>query len=190
VVAASKRAPLLELVDDEEEQLATRRRSRLFDLTRRFRVGNLVTRSPEGLVRARPMTLAMLDSSSEELGFLTTIDADVVHAAAADPMVAIVFQDSRHHVAWSGRAYVDHERYRIAHAWQPELSRWFPDGPDDPRIVLFVVRAIRAEYWSASVVSGALRALGANVSTHGDSELEPTRHGVVLFGDEGALTEW
>jgi general stress protein 26 len=181
--------PALDLAEDGE-LLAVQRRTRLFDLTRRFRTGSLVTRSPEGLVRARPMTLALLDASTEELGFLTSIDSDVLRDTAAEPMVGIVFQDARHHVAWSGRAYVDHERYRVTRAWQPELSRWFPDGPDDPRVVLLVVRAIRAEYWSASVVSGALRALGAAVASHDAVELEPARHGVVLFEDEGALTEW
>jgi general stress protein 26 len=175
---------------DDDEAVASSRRGRLFDLTSRFRAGNLVTRSADGLLRARPMTVALLDASSEEIGFLTSSDAAVVQDVAQDPMVNVVFQDGRHHVAWSGRAQIDSERYRIARAWQPELARWFPDGPDDPRLVMLVVRAIRAEYWSASVVARAWRALGGANGTPTDAELDPMRHGVVLFGDDGAITEW
>lgn len=176
---------------EDEERLGDRRRHRLFELTGRFRAGNLVTRTTDGLLRSRPMTLVLLDAATEELGFLTSIDSEVAKDLASDPMVSVVFQDARHHVAWSGRAYVDQERYRVTRAWQPELSRWFPEGPEDPNVVLLVVRAIRAEYWSASVVTGALRALGVGASSMlTDVEEAPTRHGVVVFGDDGVLTEW
>jgi len=189
--AATLAASENELDSEDEERLSERCRHRLFELTGRFHAGNLVTHTADGLLQSRPMTLALLDAATEELGFLTLVDAEVAKDVANDPMVSVVFQDARHHVAWSGRAYVDHERYRVARAWQPELSRWFPEGPEDPHVVLLVVRAIRAEYWSASVVTGALRALGVATSAMlTEAEEAPTRHGVVVFGDDGVLTEW
>ena len=33
--------------------------------------------------------------------------------------------------------------------WNPVVEAWFPDGPDDPDLVLLKVDAESAEYWKA-----------------------------------------
>jgi general stress protein 26 len=177
--------------DDEHVLLA--QRSRLFDLAARFHVGDLVTRAPDGILHARPMTVALLDPSAEELGFLSVVGADVVHEVSLDPTALVTFQNRRHHVVFSGRAHVDHERYRVARCWTADLEPYFPEGPDDPHLVLLVVRAIRAEYWSASALGVALQALGAAPSTVvRRGEDDPRRHGVVTFEVDwtSAASDW
>jgi general stress protein 26 len=168
-------------------------RHRLFELLRRFRSGSLVTRTAEGQMHARPMSVATLDDSAEELGFLVLADSDVAAEVTADPSVTVVFQDTRHHVCWSGRAEIERERYRVVHAWQPDVGAWFPEGPEDPRLVLLVVRGARAEYWSSSIVAGTLRALERAAGTGGPREPKPespTRHGVVDFELDTSPSGW
>lgn len=165
---------------EEESSDGNGTRWRLFDLLGRFRTASLVTRALTGELRARPMIVGLLDEPSEELGFLADRAAEVVAEIDADAQVTATFQDARHHVCWSGRAEIEHERYRVLRAWRPDMSAWFPEGPEDPRVVLIIVRPAWAEYWSAAVAASARRVIARATGT--DPPVRGTaRHGLVRF---------
>jgi general stress protein 26 len=47
----------------------------------------------------------------------------------------------------SGTASIVVERERIGELWRPTWRPWFPEGPQDPSLVILEIEAERAEYW-------------------------------------------
>ena len=37
----------------------------------------------------------------------------------------------------------------LTELWNPAVEAWFPDGPDDPNVVLLKVDALSGEYWDS-----------------------------------------
>jgi general stress protein 26 len=50
-------------------------------------------------------------------------------------------------VAVAGRAEVVDDRAKARELWNAAVEAWFPDGPDDPNVVLLRVDGESAEYW-------------------------------------------
>ncbi len=176
--------------DLDEVRDAWAQRARLYDLLRRFRAGVLVTRARDGGTSARPMLVASIDETSDELGFLATADAPCVEELDADPRTMAIFQDARHHLTWSGRARIVRERYRILRAWRRELEQWLPSA-DEADLVLIVVCPELARFWSGrpAVASAAARAL--DWTSHGPRRvLGATRYGEVRFELDPGAGDW
>ncbi|MFO0683952.1 MAG: pyridoxamine 5'-phosphate oxidase family protein [Sandaracinus sp.] len=168
-------------LDDARD--AWTQRVRLYDLLHRFRAGVLVTRARDGGASARPMLVASVDESSDELGFLTSEHAACVEEIEADARATVVFQDARHQLTWAGRARIERERYRILRAWRPELAAWVSSA-EDPELVLVIVRPQIARYWSTrpAVASAAVRALEwTGAATKPSSRHASTHYGEVRF---------
>jgi general stress protein 26 len=124
-------------------------RERLQELLGRFPHAMLVTRSAAGTLHARPMALAEI-AENGDLWFATGRDSTKVEEIAADSNVCVAFQDSAHFVSMSGRARVVHDRGKIDSLWREGWRIWYPQGKDDPNLVLLVVEAHTGEYWDNS----------------------------------------
>jgi general stress protein 26 len=66
-------------------------------------------------------------------------------------------------VSISGTAQLVHDRNKIKELWKPVLKAWFPDGPDQPDVVLLKVKMTKAEYWDgpSSTISQAVSFVSA-----------------------------
>lgn len=166
--------------DVDAAREAWTQRVRLYDLLRRFRSGVLVTRARDGGTSARPMLVAWLEESSDELGFLVTERAGCIAEIEADPRATVIFQDARHQLTWTGRARIVRERYRILRAWRPELAEWVSSA-EEPDLVLVVVHPEIARYWQSrpAVASAAARAL----EWTGAAARPPRAHGATRYGE-------
>lgn len=129
------------------------KRDRLRELMAGFSTAMLVTRTGDGGMRARPLSIAESDDK-RLLYFATAIDSPKVHELQADAHVAVVMQDSRRFVSVSGVAHVLQDRVLIDQLWSETWRVWFPKGKDDPSLCVLVVEPREAAYWDASGVEG------------------------------------
>lgn len=102
----------------------------------------------DGSVVARPLQALEFDEDGV-LWFATGLDSEKATEIRARPHVGLSFAD--HHanrfVSVSGPARLVNDREKIDALWSPAMSVFFPQGKDDPNLVLVRVEIERAEYW-------------------------------------------
>jgi general stress protein 26 len=99
------------------------------------------------------MAIARLDENTD-LWFFASLDSATVREIEADPHVQIHGQGKRStYVVLVGRATVVEDLAMIREAWKPTFKIWFPEGADDPNIVLLHVKGEHAEYWDSNGVT-------------------------------------
>lgn len=102
----------------------------------------------DGSVVARPLQALEFDEDGV-LWFATGLDSEKATEIRVRPHVGLSFAD--HHanrfVSVSGPARLVHDREKIDELWSPAMSVFFPQGKDDPNLVLVRVEIERAEYW-------------------------------------------
>jgi general stress protein 26 len=129
------------------------KRERLNEIISDFSTAMLVTRTPDGGMRARPLSIAEKRDGGG-LYFSTAIDSPKVHELESDPHVNVVMQDGRKFVSVSGVARVVRDRALIDALWSESWKVWFPRGKDDPTLCLLVVHPSEASYWDMTGVDG------------------------------------
>lgn len=105
----------------------------------------LVSVARDGTLHARPMAIA--ESDSAIVRFATSSRSAKADEVAMDPRVSVVMQGNDAYLAISGTASVINDPERIQQLWQSAWKPWFPEGPDDPTLVLLEIDPERAEYW-------------------------------------------
>ena len=99
----------------------------------------------DGSVVARPLQALEFDEDGV-LWFATGLDSEKATEIRARPHVGLSFAD--HHanrfVSVSGPARLVHDREKIDALWSPAMSVFFPQGKDDPNLVLVRVEIERA----------------------------------------------
>jgi general stress protein 26 len=133
--------------------MATAPDTKLHDLLNEFGVGMLVTRTPDGSLRGRPMALAAADEDGT-LWFATDRHSGKVDELDRDRHVAVTLQSKAKFVSLSGTARTVDDRAKLAELWKAEWKVWFPGGKDDPNIALLRVDGTAGEYWDNSGASG------------------------------------
>ncbi|HEY0711802.1 MAG TPA: pyridoxamine 5'-phosphate oxidase family protein [Polyangia bacterium] len=129
------------------------KRKHLHELIKEFDSAMLVTRTPAGELRARPLAIAEAQEDGL-LYFATAIDSGKVHEVEFDSHVCVTLQDKRRFVSVSGRARVVTDRALIEELYKEDWKVWFPQGKDDPSLSLLVVDATAAEYWDNAGAKG------------------------------------
>ena len=67
----------------------------------------------------------------------------------ARPDVNLSFDGSSDWLSVAGRATLVDDRALVKEMWNPVVEAWFPDGAEDPDVLLLRVDAESAEYWKA-----------------------------------------
>jgi general stress protein 26 len=130
------------------------KRERLKQLMVDFDTAMLVTRTEDGGLRSRPLSIAHNEDDQEGLYFSTAIDSPKVSELEADPRVNVCMQDKRRFVSVTGVARLVKDRALIDKLWSEAWKVWFPRGKDDPTLRILVVEPSEAAYWDASGVEG------------------------------------
>lgn len=121
--------------------------AKLYGLLNNFSTVMLTTMVGPDCCHARPMAVARVDKNTD-LWLFTSRDSEKVREIEADSRVQVHGQDGWNNcVVLAGRATVVQDRTMIHEIWKPSFKPWFPDGADDPNIVLLHVTGERAEYW-------------------------------------------
>jgi len=105
-----------------------------------------VTADAEGRPMSRPMAVQEVEFDGD-LWFFTRAKGRKVEQIGRDARVNVAFSSNKSWVSVTGEAEVVRDVEKGRALWNAGISAWFPDGPDDPDLVLLRVRADGAEYW-------------------------------------------
>ena len=109
---------------------------------------------------ARPMAIAGVEDA-DTLWFVTAEDAPKSDEIRSDARASVTLQSATRYVALSGVASLVDDRRKIHELWKPTWKAWFPNGKDDPKLVLIRVTVTDAEYWDNAGTKGIRYAFAA-----------------------------
>jgi general stress protein 26 len=130
----------------------------LKDLLESFDTAMLITHHGEKL-HARPMQVVGVEGAST-LWFVTS-DRSPKAAELRDGRVSVTLQSKGRYVALSGTAELVHDRAKVDALWSASWMVWFPDGKEDPSLVLIRVEVADAELWDNAGSRGLRYAVNA-----------------------------
>jgi general stress protein 26 len=128
--------------------MTTEETRKVAELLRDERIGMLTTTAPDGTLTSRPMALQRVEFDGDLWFFASRGSRKIAHVAA-DPQVNVATVGSSSWVSLTGQAAVVDDLATKQALWDPVVGAWFPDGPDDPDVVLLRVAATSAEYWDS-----------------------------------------
>lgn len=128
-------------------------RARLLDILKDADAVMMTTRGTDGRLRTRPMAVARVDDDGT-MYFATSIDTPKAAELRQDPRIQLVFQSKSRYAAIDGEATMRSDRALVDELWKEPWKVWFPEGKDDPDIVIIVVDPEKGEYWDQSGVRG------------------------------------
>lgn len=123
------------------------------DLLEDFSTAMLVTRTPVGELRCRPMTIAEVHENAD-VCFVTSIDDAKSEEIRNDPNVCVALQKGQKYLSLTGTAELIQDRDKLREMWNEAWKVWFPEGPDSPEVTLLKVHATYGEYWDVSGLNG------------------------------------
>jgi general stress protein 26 len=126
---------------------------KLRELLADFDTAMLVTRTTANKLRSRPMALADIQPSCC-LWFITERHSGKLEEIARNHDVNVAMQSRNKFVSISGTATPVDDRRKVAELWNDAWKVWFPDGKDDPGLILLKVQGETGEYWDNSGTSG------------------------------------
>lgn len=123
---------------------------KLGELIKSVRIAMLTTVEGNGTLHTRPLATLQYENDGE-LWFFTKIDSAKVQEIEEDMHVSVAYADTDNnvYVAVAGTADIVRDRAKAEELWTPMAKAWFPQGLEDPELVLLRVRAERAEYWDS-----------------------------------------
>ncbi|CCB66742.1 MULTISPECIES: pyridoxamine 5'-phosphate oxidase family protein [unclassified Hyphomicrobium] len=121
----------------------------LHDLLKDFSGAMLTTRTAQGGLHARPMTIAKL-ADNEELYCATGLSSPKIAEISNDPHVSVTFQVTSEYAALYGVARVVRDRETIEKLWSETWRIWFAGGKDDADLCLLAISPKSGEYWDNS----------------------------------------
>ncbi len=112
------------------------------------RFAMLTTVDADGSLSSRPMTTVQKQFEGT-LWFFSSRSSPPAVAIAKNAAVGLQYSDPDDdlYVSLSGDARLEHDRARMQSLWSPMVKAWFPEGIDDPDLVLLRVDVHKAEYW-------------------------------------------
>ncbi len=113
-----------------------------------IRTALLTTQAPDGSLRTRPMATHQLDPDGT-MWFFTRHDSVKVAHIRHQSAIALGFADPQAGVtvATSGQAQIIQDQAKVDALWDESLRDWFPEGKDDPNIILLRITTQAGEYW-------------------------------------------
>ena len=117
----------------------------------------LTTVDETGAFVSRPMAQQDTDFDGN-LWFLSSRNSRKVSQIAANPRVGVALTSRDVWVSVNGTAEILEDAGKAAELWSPQMTGWFPQGPEDPSVVVVKVTGETAEYWDTpgGLVASAL----------------------------------
>ncbi len=148
-----------------------------------FSTAMLVTRRDREL-RSRPMAIAEV-SEDGAIWFLTSIESGKLEEITDEPFVNLSMQDESSYLSVSGTVMATRDREKVEELWSAADKIWFPEGKDDPSIIVMEVVPTYAEYWDHSGVEGikSIFEIGKSLVTGEQPEFDDGVHQKLNFPD-------
>lgn len=115
----------------------------------------MLTTMDGGILRSRPMSTQDVEFDGD-LWFLTSRKTHKTEEIEQDSRVNVSYAagSGKSYVSVSGNGAIFRDQAKIDEFWRPSHKLWFPNGKDDPDLVLLKVEVEHAEYWD--ITSGML----------------------------------
>ena len=114
----------------------------------------------EAELRSRPMAIA--DRTPEgHVWFVTSVDSAKLQEITDYPDVNVAMQAGSTFLSISGTVRATRDPHRINELWNDVQELWFPQGRNDPTLILLEVVPTYAEYWDRSGVEAVKFAFDA-----------------------------
>lgn len=155
------------------------------DLLGKFDTGMLITHAGNNNLHGRPMAVAQLEEFPQgcDLWFVTSYDTPKMDEIRSNSQVLVTFQNRNDQfLSLSGRAELVRDRQKVDELWQEPFKVWFPEGKDDPNLVLIQVHASQGEYWDnggLNKISFLFEAMKAYTTGDTPNVKEGAQHGKV-----------
>lgn len=122
--------------------------AKLAGLLKKFRIAMLTTLDRDGALISRPMAVQEAEFDGD-LWFFAERGSRQVEQLRVNPHVGVAMSSNEAWVSVSGQAEVVEDSAKAHELWNAAVEAWFPNGPDDPDVVLLKVHAKGAEYWDS-----------------------------------------
>lgn len=145
------------------------------------RFAMFTTVDQHGHLISQPMTNQEVDADGA-LWFYTSSNTDLWQNIASSPKVNVSFAepDDSLYVSISGVAERVVDRARIEALWNPMVAAWFPNGKDDPHVVLVKVVSKTVQYWDSKENKLTRMFEIAKAAVTGSTpQLDPADHGQI-----------
>lgn len=155
----------------------------LVEVLRSFDHAMLVTQR-ESELRSRPMAIA--DRTDDgRVWFITSVDSAKLAEITEFPYVNVAMQENTRFLSISGTVRATRDPNRIEELWSEIQELWFPEGRNDPTLILLEIVPTYAEYWDRSGVEAVKFMFNAAKSLATGETLsdDEGRHGKVRFPD-------
>jgi general stress protein 26 len=125
-----------------------------------FKTGMLVTRTrDQEFLHSRPMAVARVEPNCD-LWFFTARSSAKVHEIETEQHVLVAFQDDRsRYLSLNGTAELVSDRTKMRDLWNESYQTWFPQGLDDPNLLLILIHSQQAEFWDNGKKTGEVTKL-------------------------------
>jgi general stress protein 26 len=132
-------------ITDQQESI-----EKLQELIKDIDIAMLTTQDVDGSLRSRPMGTQEVEFDGD-LWFFTDDETAKVYEIQHQRHVNVSYADpkSQTYVSVSGTASVVRDSAKIKELWSPLYKAWFPEGVDDPNLVLLKINVEKAEYWDS-----------------------------------------
>ena len=120
--------------------------TKLSQLIEGIKVCMFTTSEEDGRLISRPMAVQEV-AFDGDLWFFTKRGGRKAGQIAREQRVNVSLSSRSSWVSVSGTAEVVRDDAKAKELWNPGIEAWFPDGPDDPEVILLRVHADGAEYW-------------------------------------------
>ena len=134
-----------------------------------IRSAMLVTLDENGQPWSRPMITREMDDEGN-LWFFTKRDSTKIQDITSNNRVNVAYAkpDDALYLSVTGLATLVDDMEKKKELWNPFVKAWFPDGIDDPELVLLKVMPERAEYWQGpSTRVGRMISIATKLATGG-----------------------
>ncbi len=119
------------------------------ELLEKIDTAMLTTVGPDGFLVSRPLSTQDSAFDGKRVWFFTEADSPKVAEIERNPKVNLAYASKDHntYISLAGTASVNRDRRRIGRLWNDAMKAFFPNGKDDPNLVLLEVQTHSIEYW-------------------------------------------
>jgi general stress protein 26 len=121
------------------------------ELIERIKVGMLTTIDREAGLRSRPLQSLQVDDEAC-IWFFTAGSSpkvDEIRHEAGQVCISYADPTKQDYFSITGTARIVRDKAKMRELWTPWVKVWFPQGLDDPDLVLLGVEIESAEYWDS-----------------------------------------
>ena len=123
----------------------------LQDEIKDIRTAMLTTYNEGKGFHSRPMGTADVDDEGN-VWFFTNEYSPKASEISVENSVSLTYSDPKNHTYLSitGEASLVDDKEKMKELWNPFIKAFFPQGLDDPKLILLKVKLNDAEYWDSS----------------------------------------